>query len=119
MAMADTPKRRRFGAIAFNAVIQKRGWQPPDFTIVSISEHHSHGWCFPFMFSSASGLHREEQTRRVSAPGVHAEDGGPLRLRPQGEFSKYRRRGTVLWLQLPTRFSFNSIECLDRSLCGR
>lgn len=87
--------------------------------IVSITEHHSQSWCFEFIslfFFFASALHREEQTRCVSASNVHTENGGPVRLRSQGEFSKYWCRGTSLWVQLPTRFSLTRALFEEMSL---
>lgn len=69
-----------------------------------------------FFFFFASALHREEQTRCVSASNVHTENGGPVRLRSQGEFSKYWCRGTSLWVQLPTRFSLTRALFEEMSL---
>lgn len=69
-----------------------------------------------FSFFAASPFHRAEQTRGVSASNVHTENGGPVRLRSQGEFSKYWCRGTGLWVQLPTRFSLTHALFVEMSL---
>lgn len=51
-------------------------------------------WQRPHGGSPLSPVDREGPQRRQAAPGAHTQSGGPVRLRPAGEFAQHRCRGT-------------------------
>lgn len=52
--------------------------------------------CGDFMMAlSSHGVSREDQEEGPAAVGVHAQDGGPVRLRSERELTQHRRPGTA------------------------